>query len=529
MSGLFGEEAAPVQGSAPLPATLGQSLEAAAQLGAENTPVGALDRLVSLHGIENRSSGSPMISPVEAQQRFPWLDQGIDKPMPLPVVEEIANRKRQRKYYEDVIARSPQGALAKTARFFAGMAPYVIDPINLAAGAGAGFLMGKALLGGATQVTALRAAANTAASQFVGNLAVEPLPYFANKKEFEQYTAAEAVLNAAAPALLFGAGHFALGKWFQLKGERFKAEHAEIVSRQMAAGKQLGTDIFIKNELAKTNYDPDLNFVSVTPEKVSDIEVHASVPVAGEPLSSPVATAGNVPDLGGLASVTSSRFVANGAAETGQLVSARLSGRYLSLDSPLPASLHERLLSIPAAADAINARPDAPLSEVIELMRQNAGDGFDDAMTMVSKEAKAAGYDGYHSVQTKTLQGDPHDPHNAFWLFDGSKAQETSRVPADPSKAGELPAQQREAFLNHMQSPESNFLYDAKGQEFAASYLERGQDMAGDLKKEITSFVEEARASGNEAGAVALEAELARVDEEASAITSLVNCIAGGA
>lgn len=146
-------------GGAGLPSTLGESLQATVAdpllRPTEQLLDAAKDQILAQSprvyagkggfvGAEHTLPGAPVIAPdakppevmqpEQIAQEFGHLGVKFDEPTPRPLVESVANRRREMYHREEITAAGPGGIVATGLRFGAGFLGSAFDPLNIAAG-----------------------------------------------------------------------------------------------------------------------------------------------------------------------------------------------------------------------------------------------------------------------------------------------------------------------------------------------------------------------------------------------------------
>ena len=222
-----------------IPASLGETLKAAAVQGIYDAPVSALMRLDQNQAAEGRGA---RVDAAAARRHIENAGVQLDVPDEGMTYEALAlyiQRAKEREARQRVIERGPQGFGPSAMQFGAGLVAGQVDPINFGSnfipvvGWGAkfgvpGFARVAALqtAGRLGEVQAGKAIALRLAGRglegsiegAVGTAMFEPITYYANRQELQDYNAWNSLQNVR-DGLLFGA---ALGGGFGLVGDAWR-------------------------------------------------------------------------------------------------------------------------------------------------------------------------------------------------------------------------------------------------------------------------------------------------------------------
>ncbi len=209
-----------------MPASLGQTLQAAAVQGFYDAPGSAIGRLLENRQLEGTGQRLDRPTAERYAQRA-----GVSLAIPDEGVTDAAlatyiARAKERDARARIMERGPQGFIPSSLQFGAGLIAGQVDPINFTAnfiplvglgakfGApGAGRILAMQAAGRAGEMGTARAfgtrlagrAAEGAIEGAVGTAMFEPITYYANRQELQDYTAWNSLQNVR-DGLLFGAG-----------------------------------------------------------------------------------------------------------------------------------------------------------------------------------------------------------------------------------------------------------------------------------------------------------------------------------
>lgn len=214
-------------GGGELPATLGESVEAAA---GDPTllPTGMLLEIAEekradprIGNIVSRGPASGRVQPTEEvvdlmtpdqiKEEYPDLGMENDEPTPRAVVEIQARRKREEIIRNDLLQRGPGGFVAGATRLGAQFLTAAIDPINIASA----FIPVVSTARGAALAARLGATRGRAAvgviEGTVGAAVVEPFVFLGARELDLDYDMSDALTNVAFGGVLGGGLHVAGG------------------------------------------------------------------------------------------------------------------------------------------------------------------------------------------------------------------------------------------------------------------------------------------------------------------------------
>lgn len=171
----------------------------------------AIEAYNAIFGPPPAPQDKELLTPEQIKQSYGYLGVSFDRPTPKSVVEATAQRRQDDMHREEIISSSPQGLVAKAARFGTGLLGAAIDPLNIAST----FIpvMGEATVGriAATSGVVAARAVSGAAAGAVGTLAVEPLTYGLSKQLQLDYSMSDAIFNVAFGGLIGAGLHVGVG------------------------------------------------------------------------------------------------------------------------------------------------------------------------------------------------------------------------------------------------------------------------------------------------------------------------------
>jgi hypothetical protein len=212
--GEIGNSLAEAEGTARIPATTGEVLGAQFSQSFAENPASRLFRFVQ----RNLEAYPITMSPEEANQEYGIQGRlSFDEPVSRTTARDLNEHHMNSIIREDVIARRQGGiSTGGVARFGAGLAAAIIDPLNIAsafipgvreARIAAALGAGAAGAGGRATVRALAGAS----SGFLGAAALEPLNYFLAQKDKDDYDMGDVLTNLAFGTILGGGLNTAIG------------------------------------------------------------------------------------------------------------------------------------------------------------------------------------------------------------------------------------------------------------------------------------------------------------------------------
>lgn len=212
--GEIGNSLAEAEGTARIPATTGEVLSAQFSQSFAENPASRLFRFVQ----RNLEANPITMSPDEANQEYGVPGRlTFDEPVSRTTARDLNEHHTNSAIREDVIARRQGGVTTGgVARFGAGLAASILDPINIASAFIPGVREARiaAALGSSAAGAGGRAAVRAlsgASSGFLGAAAVEPLNYFLSQKDKDDYDMGDVLTNLAFGTILGGGLHTAIG------------------------------------------------------------------------------------------------------------------------------------------------------------------------------------------------------------------------------------------------------------------------------------------------------------------------------
>lgn len=212
--GEIGNSLAEAEGTARIPATTGEVLSAQFSQSFAENPASRLFRFVQ----RNLEAYPITMSPEEANAEYGVPGRlTFDEPVSRTTARDLNEHHTNSAIREDIIARRQGGIMTGgVARFGAGLAASIVDPLNIAsafipgvreARIAAALGAGAAGAGGRAAVRAL----SGASSGFLGAAALEPLNYFLAQKDKDDYDMGDVLTNLAFGTILGGGLHTAIG------------------------------------------------------------------------------------------------------------------------------------------------------------------------------------------------------------------------------------------------------------------------------------------------------------------------------
>ena len=212
--GEIGNSLAEAEGTARIPATTGEVLGAQFSQSFAENPASRLFRFVQ----RNLEANPITMSPEEANQEYGIPGRlTFDEPVSRTTARDLNEHHTNSAIREDVIARRQGGvATGGVARFGAGLAASILDPINIASAFIPGVREARiaAALGGAAAGAGGRASVRAlagASSGFLGAAAVEPLNFFLSQKDKDDYDMGDVLTNLAFGTILGGGLNTTIG------------------------------------------------------------------------------------------------------------------------------------------------------------------------------------------------------------------------------------------------------------------------------------------------------------------------------
>jgi hypothetical protein len=462
-----------------MPTGLGESLAATMKLAGMETATVAIAGQAALADLKR---GKDLVSPQKLNQLFPHVDKPFNEPMSLEAATYIADRAREKRELEDIVARGPQTAMFFP-RLAAGMIPHIGDPVETVAAIAVGGLIGKgvqSIKGGvvagrlASRLGLLeRDAVKFALGQVGENAITEPFVMMSESAMRDEYTLGEATENVALGALGFSSLRYVAKKGASFI-DRTSPTHAkaaeDLVTGQMAQGKKPDPSPVVADAVGGVEGaippgkmiagQAEYRFERLNGEAIPDgRRFFVVVERNGSSIldSGPAAIDADI--LPGLVGATDHPGVANayssrlGEVGASRVVEVDLAGKkILDLEQPLPDALRTQVDSAIQKLGLGDLFTEADLKtmkarDVLEVMRDMAQRGADEVSALDSVKAaiRANAYDGV-SYEGGRIEGVRNSPHNMVALFEESAPKdgratyspdhEAARHVADPRASG---------------------------------------------------------------------------------------------
>ena len=432
------------------PSTLGQTLEASFDLSQKDSTVLSIARIQTLNDAEKK--GGKERPTTELNEMFKEQGVTFEKPMNLRAATLIADRRTERAKLQNVIDRGPSGGFYGIAKFAAAILPHALDPIDFAAGIATGGILavatkgtrfGLAIGSAGKSRTAAQAFKYTAVEGALGNIAVEPLVYVANKREAIDYGVTDAFINAVGGAVGFAGIRYGGGKVVNLLNRIPSLKEMSVRSAISRAGvnKKIRSDLFQKQYVREISGSTEnissgrnaYEFKSLVDADINDHKFYVPFREPRRNISGVRNTPAITDDLGDGIYISDSPHVSNGVAAShfnesvGSIIEVKTSDlKLLNLDEVMPDEVgrlfKERFPNEPEALEGT-------VREAIENIQNKISDGklSEEVMEEVNSALKAAGFDGYRGVQQRYL-GEELPPSNQLMVFSESakKIKQTS-------------------------------------------------------------------------------------------------------
>jgi hypothetical protein len=245
--GEIGNSLAESEGIKLIPSTTGEVLGAQFSQSFAENPASRLFRFVQ----RNLEANPITMSPEEANQEYGVPGRlTFDEPVSRTIARDLNEHHTNSAIREDVIERRQGGiTTGGFARFGAGLAASILDPLNIAsafipgvreARIAAALGAGAAGAGGRASVRALAGAS----SGFAGTVALEPLNYFLSQKDKDDYGMGDVLTSLAFGTILGGGLHTAIGAVRDRRGlPPWSPEMHEAAFRQSVAALSEGRPV----------------------------------------------------------------------------------------------------------------------------------------------------------------------------------------------------------------------------------------------------------------------------------------------
>lgn len=445
------------------------SVEAAFDLSWEQTPVGAIARIMSQR--EAEQAGGAKLMPTELNEMFPHIPEKFSEPTSMRVAQLVVDRHDERRRLQEAIDNGPKDFLNGTSTFAASLLPHVIDPLNVAAAFATGGL--SSYFAGARALSVAARLGLSIGENVAANMALEPIVFAANRMDKTPYTVGDAFANSIAPAVAFPVIGYAGKRLLRAAGLMDPAIggalHDASISRMAQGldpktGAQLLTKQLVR-ETTGTDFKP-YAFKQLDPVTPNDRPFYGARVSTGEN-----AVIGEF--VGDALYVSDNANVANGSA-------ARLG-------HSAPGKVMEYDLTGAKIVDLNGEVPDEVLALGRELLGTNIKNGnqlINALSTMVEDNktfqdfqdgVKAMGYDGVAYKLEKYLDED-HPPHNVVAIFNKEKFQSKAELDANPEVVPRLSKEEIRSFAQKQIDEDMRddaFIQDPDGIEEVLAYAEK--------------------------------------------------------
>lgn len=468
--------------------TAAEGLEASIRLSYQDTPVGAIRRMLSLQEMDDEPS--PIMQPGDLNKKYPWLEKPFTQPTSQAVADEIASRQRDRQKLQQIIESGPDSAFYGIGTFGASMIPHAIDPINVAASfatagvfsvasgaARAGMTLGKASI------------ARNIGEGLVGNALVEPLTYMANDAEQVEYGLTDSFTNVVAGAVAFPLIAATGGRAMRFlrgirKGKMADATYRSSVA-QTAMDKKVDTNPILEFQIKEIDVKGDYEHVPLDTHKGKTFYA------ATEDVTDDVTKASPIGEpLGDGVYATLNGEVANAYANRGNVHALDLSeANIYYMDAPIQGDAKK------VFDDALGMDTDGLSGkEAIELLLDS---GEDAVVKRLQEGLREMGYDGLVYTQDN-IAGRKINPHHTALIFNPEKAKKVSSTRADSSRIPQPSKEDARMVREGMEDPKRDTYHsrDLDMDTFMQN-LEKPLDpppKPSDLIKEVDSQIEELQA-----------------------------------
>lgn len=451
--------------------TLGETASLNFQRAWEDTAVGLLARK---HALSNLENSGRKLTPDEANERYPNLPNPFRDEVSESAAQFLSDQAAERRELERRIAKGPDGLLAGTANFGAGLMAHMMDPIEMSAsfvtGWGAGAALGRSAAGAkllrkAQTSTKARVGLNTfeaGSGNLLENLAQETL--IANQMLAEgrdPATLGEAALNTAVSTVagtLVGVGvkeaaNFtsrAMARIYKSSAPEAEVTVTNNIMSEMLSGRRPDPEPYIKALADETNithkdFPQAGKFYSYAPLERTQVRNKEFLFVTrGRDINTaPVFTAD---DLGFGVTLTDSPFVANGSAvrsafdQPGTIHSVRFDDlNFLDARQPIPSEMRKTIsgayTELGLSKTGLNQKP---LRDALREIRDAVDNSVDkdELLQDVGRAFRDQGYDAILDDGTRRLNIDNHTPHNSITLLNEQKLRSQGSYEPDTSVIG---------------------------------------------------------------------------------------------
>lgn len=559
-------------GQAGAPVGRIESLGAAFDIGNLDSSSNSFTDIVASTAL-NLNENIPLMSPEELNETF---DTDIFKiKMTKQGAQLFHDRARQRKLYEEVLAKGPQDFAQTGLNFTGSIAANLADPLDLTAdvlvGMGIGALAKSTKIGaklfstwGSRHAPLRRQFAEGATEGFLGNLAVEPVLQAASSLEGRDRTFQETATELFAGALAFPAvkvgGRYAFSRGFEFfdgldtrtVGTTYRSAIAQFketgridnspVFRELIANTSEFRIPENKGALWGKHIDYQFNkrsSVSSTDSFFISSRNHA---VDINKIES-----GKFSDFyGGVIDATDSPFVANGASarisdgKQGSVLEVRFTddAKIFDIDqrvSDLDETTRQAVLDSYRESVEVDLKDrDLTVKQVIDDLHDgivNSRYKEDVVDSFNKKFSEKTGVSGYIH-ESNRLGGFNHNPHNVAVVLDSSKVQPVSKQSSDFDYTGRLSTDEMKSAVLKSLNPEKPTIFEDRDPVEVKQEIE-------EFRRELQDFDEEATAASLEAQRKSgvVDEKVAKtyndlIEEEnirTEAYDVYVSCILGGA
>ncbi len=484
---------------------------AAVELAIQGMPITAVPRIINRQILKYKTADEQKLDPEVLNQKYPGLEEKFTEPTNDTVAKSIYDYQTKRKLLEERVAAGPQdGLYGLWNKWGTGLAAGAMDPVFLGmsavtSGIAAGVLSKTALgtkLGyGAGEAvlkqTAEGLVANTVKSNigqdflrhsiegFAGNLAAEPILYFADKQDQIDYKLQDGLVSAAGTAAGFSLLHGVIRgtkrlingpseRWIDRSEPHVKQTVDAVALSQAIEGKKLNVGPVLAEYLNRTNV-PNERFVKLSPEQIPETTIYFPKNEVTGDINAPSSVMSDHWFPGGIDG-TDRAEVANGASN-GAILSGKLhpdskvidiDGDFLSPNHPFLESVYDSIKSLRNEVmdkdSFIMNKPEWDFHSGKQIM-DNIHTAIEEGhlpkefFTNLKTELRAKGVDAL-SFTTDKLGGQDHSPHNSVILLEPSKFIKSENLLTDRDIVPQMsPIEARELF-EKSQSIESSQHYD---------------------------------------------------------------------
>lgn len=483
---------------------------------------------------EMENSGATPLTPEEANQLYPHMDQPFNEPINPYLAKLKSDQQLERQELAYKMAAGPQDTWTKTKMFGAGIVAHLMDPVEL----GAGYVVGLGIGGAAVRGYLGQGLAQSAKAGGIGasvvegsggalieNVTQEGAQKLVENKEgivdprSGAEIATDVVVGSLFPAALQVGIRGERMAWGRV-GRALKNTSPEVdlpIVRHTIQAAETGTmpnvEPMMKVLAKETDVDPKLVGYEFKP-----LQIPRYTELAGDGLSVPgkvidvrgkkfyVSTADSAPDaptvpLGddvgfgthltdhpGVADAAGARTMADGIGTVTEVEIDKLTP--LKLDEPFPDELGidiSNYLNDRKMEDFLDVLEIAPAKDILQTIRDAVDEGklpvssFDEVRAILQK----AGYDSLVS-EGRTHMGVSHTPHNNIILLDDSRLKRGATRDANPEMARK-PTESEIAEARHAaENPKRLFQNDEAAKEFERIEKEElPKDIAFDPEKQM--------------------------------------------